>query len=314
MYKHIDIIDCDDNIGTTTKNSYKNAIKYLLKKIPHDTVVELLDDYNTVLDYISTNIVDPKSKNQYLSALLKYSVHHHTGDQCKITGVYREHFNLNRKQIKTSRNKNNRERTSCDISTNEDDNWNTVLECFGKLKEKYSDILETDDTYVLAEHYEDVMNYVLFACYVLHAPRRSKDYTCMTIGQVDPKINYIDIPNRCFCFREYKTGKHYGEEIVPLNDELCSIIQCFIHRYRKKGIYLFSEQLSANEPITEKYVVKTLSMIGHRYGININIRKLRHLYITHLFKDEMQPSVIKNIERSLGTSISMITNVYRDEK
>ena len=116
-------------------------------------------------------------------------------------------------------------------SESQKENWLTqdnVRHVFDKLEERIRPSLTKKK--LVETEYENILQWVALALYVLQCPRRNLDYSHMMIVKkftdLLPKDkNYLDISNWNFYFNNYKTQKTYKTQAVEITEDMKKVLQ-----------------------------------------------------------------------------------------
>lgn len=177
--------------------------------------------------------------------------------------------------------------------------WDEVVSKFNELKNiKLSkNISETQ--------YDNLLNLVVLALYVLIPPRRNKDYLIMKIlnkEPIDNNYNYIDVKKKQFIFNNYKTKNTYGQQIINIPSELMEIIKKYL-KYRKDANlksslddFLPQKKSSTFSSDNEFFLVKfngqnlksdnsITRILNNIFNKNISSSMLRHIYLSSKYDD-----------------------------
>ena len=110
---------------------------------------------------------------------------------------------------------------------------------------------------------------VILSLYTMIPPRRAKDYGVMEINCSSG--NCFDVEGHQFIFREYKTAASFGEQKIPVPDDLYSVLMEYIGEKREGKLL----------PITTPSITKHLNKVFKPRKISVSA--LRHIYDTHHF-------------------------------
>lgn len=110
---------------------------------------------------------------------------------------------------------------------------------------------------------------VLLSLYTYLPPRRAKDYGTMEINSKTK--NSFNTEDKTFTFRDYKTAGTYGEQVIPVPEELYDLLMTYIEEKREGKLL----------PITTPSITKHLNSIFKPKKISVSA--LRHIYDTHHF-------------------------------
>lgn len=152
-------------------------------------------------------------------------------------------------------------------------------------------------SYTAAE-WAQMTQYMLLCLYTMIEPRRVKDFQHMVVLTkkapvplgytiTDVSLNVLDMPMRRFVFNNYKTAKTYGQQIVPIPDELMSVLANWWrhHPLKRSGVPVLEPPLIVDvdgvRPGSDNYICRMLNAaLG---GRKISVSMLRHIYLSHRF-------------------------------
>lgn len=151
--------------------------------------------------------------------------------------------------------------------------------------------------------YQSLQNQVILGLYSLTEPRRLLDYTEMKIKEINKDTdNYIY--SKKFYFNKYKTAKYKGAAIIPIPDELNTLLKKWIKLIQPKSDYLLFD--TNFNKLTQSSLNKRIqNILGKGRSVNI----LRHSYLSNKY----DPNTLKELEKdaaSMGTSIHQVINTY----
>ena len=128
---------------------------------------------------------------------------------------------------------------------------------------------------------------------VFFEPRRS-EWVSVKVKDYDQNTdNYLDQRNCCFVLQKYKTAKTLGTEKIPYPKEFKAILT----RYLK---FIDNEYLIFNSYDKQMTQVNLAQMLNKIYDKNISTSMLRHIYLTHKFKDIPALSDLKDVANKMG--------------
>jgi hypothetical protein len=213
-----------------------------------------------------------------------------------------------------------------DKSDKQNDNWITQEEVLEKQKE-LEEILPViiNKKSITQDQYEKLFNLLILSLYTLNPPRRNLDYLKMNIvskyisdiaNNILPKINdnnnYIDLLNKNFIFKNYKTKKTYNEQVVPINDKLNDIIKIYLkfHPMKKdiKGKKFnipFLVDFEGNQYNNSNNITRKLNKI---FGKKIGSSMLRNIFLTDKYSDNLKE--LNNDTTAMGTSNNTANTNY----
>ena len=110
---------------------------------------------------------------------------------------------------------------------------------------------------------------VLLSLYTYIPPRRAMDYGTMEINS--KTANSFDTETKKFVFRDYKTAGTYGEQEIPVPEELYTVLMDYLGD-KKSGKLLTYSTPSITKRLNKIFKPKKIS-----------VSALRHIYDTHHF-------------------------------
>lgn len=157
---------------------------------------------------------------------------------------------------------------------------------------------------VTKAQFETLVDLLVLSLFVKIAPRRNQDYlSCyimlrpMKAEEKEPSVkNYLNVQDKEFEFNIYKTAKFYGQQIVPISDELMNVVNTWIKFHpllQGTGRKPVEVPLFVNHTGTRQSTVNFITLRLHKIfdGKKIGASMLRHIYITDKFgatMDEME--------------------------
>lgn len=128
-------------------------------------------------------------------------------------------------------------------------------------------------------------------------PRRSLDYSLMKIKNYDTKTdNYYKAG--VFYFNRYKTSAKYGLQTLRVSKELNSLLKKWI-KMNDTDYLLFS---SNKHPLSSSQISKLLNKIFKGRRISVDI--LRHVYLTHFYRDMPAFRDMETLANNMGHSVN----------
>jgi len=271
----------------STKKSYLGNLRRLNngKEIKN---IKFLKDTKKVLEQIA-EIPNPSTrKNYYISAV---AILENNKPYKKAYDIYHEQMMNSNKKLNKEPFKS--EETLAKVAIPFEDLLQRQKELYNKINFKIKKVDATKEDLQLLQ------DTILVSLYTLMPPRRN-DYTEVKIEEPkEDAFNYYD--KYKFYFNTFKTAKHYGQQITDVPDELGRLIELRQrinpHEFlliNKKGDKLSTSMLS--------------KVIKDAFKMDIGSSSIRNIFATAKFggvKAEM-----KEVATDMGTSVSMLQNVY----
>jgi len=131
---------------------------------------------------------------------------------------------------------------------------------------------------------------------IFFPPRRSEWISLKVKGYDSEKDNYLDMKNSCFVFHNYKTSKTMGEEKVQFPKEFKLILAKYL-KLTNNDYLIFNSQ---GNPYSNVALAQQLNTI---FGKKISTSMLRHIYLSHRFKNVPSLKELQGTADSLGHSV-----------
>jgi len=191
-------------------------------------------------------------------------------------------------------------------------NWITLDEIRVQLV-KYKKLFNRMDKKVSItnDDWNQMINGIVLFLYTLIPPRRTTDYQDMIVidGQDDHdglSSNLLNVDDKKFIFKNYKTKKIYGDQIVIIPSNLMKYINIYLKFHPcKGGLKWFFVKLNGNRFINNGFIHSRLSSIFNK---NVGSTQMRRIYLTSKYKpkqDEMKKDAVE-----MGTSTNVINSNY----
>jgi hypothetical protein len=292
----------EKNISSNSLNLYTKNLMRLNdgKEIKNFT---FLKNIAVILDKIKD--YKPNTRRTYLISIVSL-----LKQEPKFKKLYDEYY-----KILLEYNKNLKSNT--EKSETQTENWISQEDVIKKQQELMSILKEIDGkSKITADHYYKLFDLLVLSLYTLNSPRRNLDYLKMNVinkysDDLPTDNNYLDLPNKQFIFRNYKTKKTYTDQTVPINDDLFSIIKVFLkyHPLKKmmKGKYNIPLLVNYTEqPLNNSNeITRTLNKI---FGKKIGSSMLRNIFLTSKYGDDMQQ--LQQDTTAMGTSVNTAKDNY----
>jgi len=249
------------------------------------------------------NHLKPNSQRTYLISIVS-TIKGLKGFEKEFKIYYDKMMELN-KDLKVNNTK----------SESQVENWisqDKVKEIFNEYTKKIEPLFKLKK--VNEKEYDDILDYVVLALYVLNEPRRNKDYQLMKVIKTTKdfdedykNFNYFVPITKKFLFYNYKTKGTYQLQEVSVNEILEKILLQYlkIHPLRKEKNYFLLVDYNGHELKQVNSITRVLNRI---FDKKIGVSMLRNIYLTDKFKIPMEE--LKNTASNMGTSSSTISNNY----
>jgi hypothetical protein len=210
---------------------------------------------------------------------------------------------------------NNKLKNNTGKSDKQTDNWISQDDVLNKQKELMQ-VLPSLKTKITPDQYYKLVDLLILSLYTLQAPRRNLDYLKMNVvNKYDPSLstenNYLDLKNKQFIFRNYKTKKTYTDQVVPISDELYEIIKIYLKYHPLKALTKgkFNIPLLVdgnNEPLkNSNEITRILNKI---FSKKIGSSMLRNIYLTDKYSNKMDQ--LNDDTTAMGTSVNTAQTNY----
>lgn len=166
--------------------------------------------------------------------------------------------------------------------------WKDVEEKFNQLKNNLKISKK-----ITEEQYNNLLDVVVLALYVLIPPRRNADFLLMEItnnNTEDNNKNYLDLKKEQFIFNVYKTSKKDGKLIINIPKELLEILKKYI-KYHPDKMLLKKE----NIPFLVDFYNKSFKsinsitrLLNKIFNKKIGVSMLRHIYLSSKYGKILQ--------------------------
>lgn len=290
------------NLSEASLKTYKSVLNSVYKAFENESLNENIGkeyfckNKTKILDFLK-DLNDSKRKT-ILSALVVLC----EGDKAK--DIFRESLleesDKAREQAKENRGQ---------MTDKQKENWiewKDVLDIHSKLGKEASPLLNKVNLNNI--DFNKIQDYILLSLYVLQDPRRSLDYSCLKIKNVDKKSNkdnYIDGKN--FIFNTYKTANLYGQQKIPINTKLKTLLNKWI-----KILNEYDSEYLLISPQTKKClnVVQINQRLNKIFGKKVGSSMLRHSYLSSIYDVEKMNKTAQN----MAHSVDMAVNTYAKKK
>jgi hypothetical protein len=198
------------------------------------------------------------------------------------------------------------------------ENWveqNDIEAVQKKLEEIIPEI--KDKKKITEDEYNKLLQLVVVSLYTLQNPRRNKDYTDMFIVKAVPaetEHNYLDMNRWEWVFNNYKTQKKYQQKVIPICDELKSILEIYF-KFHSQTKLLKKKTITEQIPFLVYFDGKPLNtstemtrMLNKIFGKKIGCSMLRTIMLTGKYGSTLEE--LKKDVADMGTSVDVATTNY----
>lgn len=167
----------------------------------------------------------------------------------------------------------------------QEQNWmdyDEVLKIHSKFAEEAMPILNAKPSVPVSDANKKLLNkwMLLTLSTGVYLPPRRSEICDIKLRDYDPDLdNYIDMKKSRFVYNVYKTAKAYGREEVSIPPEFKKLLV----KYLKK---LPDQEYLLMKPNGTKFSIQNITReLNTIFGKNISTSMLRHIYLSHLYKD-----------------------------
>lgn len=264
------------NLSESSITTYTSMFRNLMNKMGKDE------------DYIMKN---PTEVIKYLKDKNKNTIKNVLAMMVSLTDndKYREEMMKQSDILKSER----KEQKKTDKQSDNWMDWLQIVDVFNAMYKRTMPLLKKAK--LTEKDKTEVMDMLLLAVYVLIPPRRSKDYAEMKLRNYDEKRdNYYK--GGKFYFNQYKTGKFYGKQDVVLPPKLKRMVSMWMAK--QDGDYMFFDK--NKKPYTNVKITNRLNSI---FGKNISSTMLRHIYLSHYYKDMPSLKEMGELAENMGHTV-----------
>jgi len=290
----------EKNISPSSLNLYtKNLIR--LNDGKEIKNLKFLKDIPAIIDKIKD--YKPNTRRTYIISIVSL-----LKQEPKLKKLYDQYYAL-LLEYNTSL-KNNTEK-----SESQTENWITQEQVLEKQKELENILPQIiNKKSITQEQYDKLFNLLVLSLYTLNVPRRNLDYLkCYLVSKYTPDNlsvdNYLDLTDKNFIFKNFKTKKTYKEQVVPIQDNLLNIIKVYLKfhplkkEFKKKIPIPLLVDYNGNPYNNSNDITRVLNKIFNK---KIGSSMLRNIYLTDKYSDQQKELAldVKNMGTSKGTAES----------
>lgn len=284
------------NLSMTSIKTYCSNIVSIAKKINSEISNEkdVIDNADKIYEYLKTK---PSATRKTLLASLIVFLDSVENKDTDLIDKFRKIMlsdidEVNKENIEQKLNKKQKEAWM---------DWNEVLDIYNQLELSVKGLWNKSE--LKKSEFLKLQNYVLLSCLVLISPRRSLDFVNFKLRNIDKnEDNYMS--GNDFIFNSFKTAKSAGQQKVRIPTKLKTIINKW-KRINENDYLLVNTRLDNKIDSTQ-----LTNMLNNIFGKNISTSMLRHIYLSHEFKNMPRIKELQSIASDMGTSAEMVMNNY----
>jgi hypothetical protein len=205
----------------------------------------------------------------------------------------------------------NNELSSSNVkSDNMKDSWLTTEQINQKYKQLLKQTKKINVSDFTKHEYDLMYNLVILSLYKFLPPRREQSYISMQISNIDIPDNQLDLKNKQFIFRKYKTAKVYGDQVVKIPKELMIIIDKYLLIHPKFHLINSGSKvpflIASNNSYGKPHMI--LNSLSKTFGKSVGSATMRRIFATEKYAD-----VVDQMEKDaadMGTSVGTIKSHY----
>ena len=186
-------------------------------------------------------------------------------------------------------------------------------------------IIDLSDRQALLDNVEKLTNITHKLIYALNVliPARRLEYRFVVLtDETDAKMlqdtnNYLIIRGKWrFIFNEYKTAKSFGQQDIPIPDDLKQILLAYIKSQKLNlGDLLFSLKRDKREEISEPNFSSLISKVFAKiYGVEISNRFLRYSAATTATNQNLSKKDRQQLASDMGHSLTQNLSYSKHKK
>jgi hypothetical protein len=197
-------------------------------------------------------------------------------------------------------------------SDTQKENWMNKTEVMDLWK-KYDEEVATfaNKRKIDEKQKKTLLQFMILSLYTLISPRRNKDFYLMKIVKkitpdLSDEFNYLDLKNKCFSFRSYKTAGKYNEQIEQIPENLFNVIKIYLKFHTKDCDFFLC---SDGKPLPHSNSITLI--LNSIFGKKVGCSMLRNIMATDQLQ-EIQPLLdeVKRKAKEMGSSATTLLNNY----
>jgi hypothetical protein len=304
---------------------YKSNYKQIQNALNYGTyqTLDFLKETGRVLDFIDTF---GHYKQKLLLATVLVMLSPAKKDDVRDSSlteayvVFRKHlWNLNKNYYNEKSYQKKKEKEESNWLS-----WSTIV----KMQKKYQKIIRNkkwkveDSANFTKADKEIINNYIILSLYVFHPPRRLEYGNMLIITEkkydkLPPEIrqhtNYLVTTHsrnsKYFSFGSAKIkSKTKDPQIIVCTREMNRALNMYISLSRHNHDSLL--QTTRGNPQTRTGLGRNLNKIFESTGKNISSTMLRHIYISHILKDNVTLKTREHLARLMNHSVVVQDSIY----
>ena len=276
------------NLSQSSIRSYNSIIKNLAKalEITIESKADVSKNLKKIMDHLKENKEARKRKTIIASLITLFN---RDEDESKALDTLRSGMLADIKEAEEDEKK-------MEMSDVQRDNWmdyEEVMKKYHDFEKVAKPLLKLDK--LTSMQFRTLNTYVLLACLVEIAPRRSLDYTLFKHHNVDPDTdNYMDAKKSQFVFNRYKTVRNYSTARVSIPLKLKKLML----EWQKINPNDYAFLDSRGKPLNQ---TKLNTILNNFFGKRIGTSMLRHIYLSHTLRN-VDPSIFEDA-KNMGHSV-----------
>jgi len=285
-----------------TKKTYMSNLKKLNNKVD-PTDIKFLKKTDIVMEKIK-EIVNPNTRRSSYIAVVtalkdqpkykkEYDIYH-----AEMMNINKE---LNTDSFKSEKTKEKHTKVDMVDLHKRQDYLNEVITQIGK-KRKITD-----------EQYNKLHDLVIVSLYMLIAPRRVLDYSCMIVEKPTDNKEFNYYNDGKFYFNNYKTKGTYNQQITDVPKNLQDILKVWLKFKRGEDTHLLltlsSQPPKANKPYSPSGLSSYIKIAFDNPSMGISVLRGEYLKDKYGTITKEMKEDIKN----MGTSMTVATETYIKE-